>query len=164
MKLILNKNGLLLTAGTIFILAFLFLKTYMETIVGIPSPEFEAVRRFYWWLIVFGCGFLACLGGTLWILKDPPLFLFPGTVVVLGLFYMLVLTPFSTPDESAHFVSAYRLSSQFMGKQAVADDGFLAQATEEEKERISRGANVLVRSGDDVSSGLYPIGISWQAV
>lgn len=154
MKLILNKNGLLLTAGTIFILAFLFLKTYMETIVGIPSPEFEAVRRFYWWLIVFGCGFLACLGGTLWILKAPPLFLFPGTVLVLGLFYMLVLTPFSTPDESAHFVSAYRLSSQFMGKQAVADDGFLAQATEEEKERISRGANVLVRSGDDVP-GLY---------
>ncbi|WP_024293352.1 DUF2142 domain-containing protein [Lacrimispora indolis] len=153
-KLILNKKGLWLTGGTILLLAFLFIKTYMETIVRIPSPEFEAVRRFYWWLIVFGCGFLACLGAALWILKTQPFLLFPGTVVVLGLFYMLVLTPFSTPDESAHFVSAYRLSSQLMGKAAVADDAFLAHATEEEKERIGRGANVLVRSGDDVT-GLY---------
>uniref|UniRef100_UPI000ABA67FA DUF2142 domain-containing protein n=1 Tax=Clostridium sp. NkU-1 TaxID=1095009 RepID=UPI000ABA67FA len=154
MKLILNKKGLLLTAGSIFFLAFLFIKTYEETIVGIPSPEFEAVRRFYWWLIVFGCGFLACLGAALWIIKTPTFFLFPGTVVILGLFYMLVLTPFSTPDEAAHFTSAYRLSSQLMGKPAVADDTFLSHATEEEKERISRGANVLVRSGDDVA-GLY---------
>lgn len=154
MKLILNKKGLGLTAGTILFLAFLFIKTYMETIAGIPSPEFEVVRRFYWWLIVFGCGFLACLGGVLWIIKSPPFCLFPMTVVILGLFYMLVLPPFSTPDEAAHFTSAYRLSSQLMGKQAVADEVFFSHAKEEEKERIKRGANVLVRSGDD-EPGLY---------
>ena len=114
MKLILNKKGLWLTAGTCLFLAFLFIKTYEETIVGIPSPEFEAVRRFYWWIIVFGCGFLVCLGAALWIVKTPTFLLFPGTVVILGLFYMLVLTPFSTPDEAAHFTSAYRLSSQVM--------------------------------------------------
>ena len=154
MKLILNKKGLWLTAGTCLFLAFLFIKTYEETIVGIPSPEFEAVRRFYWWIIVFGCGFLVCLGAALWIVKTPTFLLFPGTVVILGLFYMLVLTPFSTPDEAAHFTSAYRFSSQLMGKPAVADEAFLSHATEEEKERISRGANVLVRSGDD-APGLY---------
>lgn len=151
---ILNKKGLWLTAGSILLLAFLFIKNYMDTIVGIPSPEFEAVRRFYWWLIVFGCGFLACLGGALWISRNIYFWLFPLTLVILGLFYMMVLTPFAAPDEAAHFVSAYRLSSQLMGKPAVADETFLSQANEEERERISRGANVLVRSGDDVP-GLY---------
>ena len=64
-----NKKGLALTAGSILVLAFLFLLPYHKTIIGIPSPEFEAVRRFYWWLILAGCGFLFCLGAVLWISK-----------------------------------------------------------------------------------------------
>ena len=150
MNLIRNKKGLTLTAGSILLLAFLFLVPYKKTIIGIPSPAFEPVRRFYFWLIVLGCGFLFCLGALLWIKKKFSYGLYPVTVILLGLFYLLVLPPFSAPDEAAHFVSAYRLSSQIMGKQAVADEKFLSNATEEEKERISRGANVLVRSGDDV--------------
>lgn len=150
MNLIRNKKGLTLTAGSILLLAFLFLLPYQKTIIRIPSPAFEPVRRFYWWLIVFGCGFLFCLGALLWIKKKISDWIYPVIIVILGLFYILVLPPFSAPDEAAHFVSAYRLSSQIMGKQAVADDEFLLNATEEEKDRISRGANVLVRSGDDV--------------
>lgn len=146
-----NKGGLLLTAGTILLLVYLFLTTYMETIIGIPSPQSEAVRRFYWWIIVLGCGFLGLLGGGLWISRKTYGWMYPLTLVTLGLFYMLVLTPFSAPDEAAHFVSAYRLSSQMMGRQAVADKAFLAQASEKEQKRIARGANVLVRTGDDVS-------------
>lgn len=154
MKHIRIKKGLLLTAGSILLIAFLFINEYPDTIIGIPSPQYEAVRRFYWWLIVFGCGFLGLLGAALWISRKIYWWLFPAALVILGLFYMLVLTPFSTPDEAAHFVSAYRLSSQLMGKQAVADETFLAHAKEEERERIGRGANVLVRSGDD-APGLY---------
>lgn len=150
MNLIRNKKGLTLTAGSLLLLAFLFLLPYKKTIIGIPSPAFEAVRRFYWWLIVFGCGFLFCLGVLLWIKKKISDWMYPVIIVILGLFYILVLPPFSAPDEAAHFVSAYRLSSQIMGKQAVADDEFLSNATKEEKDRISHGANVLVRSGDDV--------------
>lgn len=150
MNLIRNKKGLTLTAGSILLLAFLFLLPYKKTIIGIPSPAFEAVRRFYWWLIVSGCGFLFCLGVLLWIKKKISDWMYPVIIVILGLFYILVLPPFSAPDEAAHFVSAYRLSSQIMGKQAVADDEFLSNATKEEKDRISHGANVLVRSGDDV--------------
>lgn len=149
MKAILSKKGLWLTAGSLLFLALIFLKPYEETIVGIPSPEYESVRRFYWWILVFGCGFLAALGTALWIRKENGPWLFPAVVVILGLFYMLVLTPFSAPDESAHFASAYRLSSQLMGKKAVADQAFLSQANEMERERISRGANVLVREQDD---------------
>lgn len=150
MNLIRNKKGLALTAGSILLLAFLFLLPYKKTIIGIPSPAFEPVRRFYWWLIMAGCGFLFFLGGVLWIKKKLSAYMVPVTVVILGLFYMMVFPPFSAPDEAAHFVSAYRLSSQIMGKQAVAEDDFLLHATKEEKERISRGANVLVREGDDV--------------
>lgn len=150
MNLIRNKKGLALTAGSILLLAFLFLSSYQETIIRIPSPAFEPVRRFYWWMIVFGCGFLFCLGALLWIKEKLSDWMYPVTIILLGLFYILVLPPFTAPDEAAHFISAYRLSSQIMGKQAVADEEFLSHATQEEKERISRGANVLVRSGDDV--------------
>lgn len=154
MKAILNKKGLWLTAGSILFLALIFIKTYRQTIIGIPSPEYEIVRRFYWWIIVFGCGFLAFTGAALWIKEEMSFWLFPLTLMVLGIFYMLVLTPFSAPDESAHFVSAYRLSSQMLGKKPVAGEEFRLGASEEERERLNRGANVLVREGDD-QPGLY---------
>ncbi len=154
MKRLLRTKGLWLAAGSILLLMFLFVRTYMKTIVGIPSPEFEPVRRFYWWFIVFGCGFLAALAFLLWIKDVFNQWLFPLVVIGLGTFYLFALTPFTAPDEAAHFVTAYRLSSQMMGKQAVAGDDFFKHATPEEKERLKKGANVLVRSGDDVS-GLY---------
>jgi len=153
-KRLLRTKGLWLAAGSILLLMFLFVRTYLKTIVGIPSPEFEPVRRFYWWFIVFGCGFLAALAFLLWIKDIFKQWLFPLVVMGLGTFYLFALTPFSAPDEAAHFVSAYRLSSQMMGKQAVAGEEFLKHATPEEKERVKKGANVLVRSGDDVL-GLY---------
>lgn len=154
MKAVLKHKGFWLTIGSLLFLAVIFLKTYMETILRIPSPEYETVRRFYWWIILFGCGFLALLGGGLWIKRETPSWLFPAVLIILGIFYMLVLTPFSAPDESAHFTSAYRLSNQLMGKKPVADRDFLLTADEAEKERISRGANVLVREGDD-QTGLF---------
>lgn len=146
-----NKKGLALTAGSILVLAFLFLLPYHKTIIGIPSPEFEAVRRFYWWLILAGCGFLFCLGAVLWISKKLYHWMYPVVILILGVFYLIALPPFTAPDEAAHFISSYRLSSQIMGKQAVADEDYLSRATKEEKDRIDHGANVLVRSGDDVN-------------
>ncbi|MFT4104676.1 MAG: DUF2142 domain-containing protein [Lacrimispora sp.] len=149
MKSIRNKKALALVAGTLLVLVLLFFKTFPEIIVRIPSPEYESVRSLYRWLLIFGSGFLVCQGIALWVLPKTGQWFFPLTVVILGIFYMFVLPPFSAPDEAVHFTSAYRLSSQLMGKPAVADEEFLAQASEEEKKRISRGANVLVRSGDD---------------
>lgn len=154
MKRLIRTKGLWLAAGSILLLMFLFVRTYMKTIVGIPSPEFEPVRRFYWWMIVFGCGFLAAFAFLLWIREAVFPWLYPIVVIGLGFFYLFALTPFSAPDEAAHFVSAYRLSSQLMGKPAVADEAFLKSASIQEQERIKKGANVLVRSGDDVP-GLY---------
>lgn len=143
-----NKKGLLLTAATVFFILFIFLKPYADTVVMIPSPANEAVRKLYLWVILLGCGFLLFLGGCLWIGKERPVWLFPVTLVVLGLFYMVVLAPFASPDEARHFAGAYRLSSQIMGVQAVADDAFYENATEKEREYIDRGGNVLVREQD----------------
>jgi uncharacterized membrane protein len=145
-----NKKGLALTAGSILVLAFLFLLPYHKMIIGIPSPEFESVRRFYWWLILAGCGFLFCLGAVLWISKKLYSWIYPVVLVILGVFYLVALPPFTAPDEAVHFVSAYRLSSTLIGKPAVADQDFLENSTKEEKDRINQGANVLVRDGDDV--------------
>lgn len=154
MKHILTRKGLWLTAGSVLFLIFLFLVPYPQTIVRIPSPEFEVVRRFYWYLMMAGCGFLLCLGAVLWISPKTSFWVYPGTLLVLGMFYMMVLTPFSAPDEAAHFISAYRLSNQMMGKTPVASSTFFINPSDEEKERIRQGANVLVRRGDDVP-GLY---------
>jgi uncharacterized membrane protein len=145
---ILSKKGLWLVAASLFFLWLFFLKPYAEAVIRIPSPEYEHIRKFYLWIIRLGCGFLLFIGACLWIKKKPSLWVFPAAVVGLGLFYMMVLPPFSVPDEAVHFVSAYRLSSQIMGKPATADKDFYNQATQEEKELIEKGGSVLVRKQD----------------
>lgn len=121
----------------------------------IPSPEYESVRLFYIWVMRIGMIGLAALAGILWFCKRVPKFLFPATVVALGLLYMVVLPPFSAPDEPLHFVSAYQLSSAMMGKQSMADEEFAKTATEWEKECLEHGGRVLVRE-EDGQKGPYP--------
>ena len=146
-KRILKCRGLWYAAASVVLLYFLYLKTYDDLIVRIPSPEFDNVRRFYWWMMVAGCGFLLFEGVCLWTGKKK-LWLFPLTAVFLVLFYMAVLPPFSAPDEQRHFVTAYRISSEMMGQKSVADEAFLSEATAKEKEIVENGGTVLVRAGD----------------
>lgn len=144
-----KQGGLWMAAATILFLLLVFVKPYRNVIDAIPSPEYESVRLFYLWILRLGIVFLAALAGVQWFTKKRPVWLFPVTVLCLGLFYMAVLPPFSAPDEPRHFVSAYRLSNQIMGKQAAADEEFLATATDQEKEYIAHGGNVLVREQDN---------------
>ena len=147
-KKIAGQSGLWMAAAAILFLLIVFVKPYHNVIDAIPSPEYESVRLFYIWVLRLGIVFLAVLAGILWIYGKKPGWLFPATVICLGLFYMMILPPFSAPDEPRHFVSAYRLSNQIMGKQAVADEAFLSSASDKEKEYIARGGNVLVREQD----------------
>ena len=124
-KKIAGQSGLWMAAAAILFLLIVFVKPYHNVIDAIPSPEYESVRLFYIWVLRLGIVFLAVLAGILWIYGKKPGWLFPATVICLGLFYMMILPPFSAPDEPRHFVSAYRLSNQIMGKQAVADEGRL---------------------------------------
>ena len=58
----------------------------------IPSPEYESVRLFYIWVMRIGMIGLAALAGILWFCKRVPKFLFPATVVALGLLYMVAVS------------------------------------------------------------------------
>ena len=147
-KEIAGQSGLWMAAATILFLIVVFVKPYHSVIDAIPSPEYESVRLFYIWILRLGILFLAVLAGILWVYGKKPGWLFPVTIICLGFFYMMILPPFSAPDEPRHFVSAYRLSNQIMGKEAVADESLLLSASDQEKEYIARGGNVLVREQD----------------
>lgn len=143
-----GQSGLWLAVASIAFLFILFVKPYRTVIDAIPSPEYESVRLFYIWVLRLGIVFLILLAGVLWFYGRKPSWLFPVTLTVLGIFYMFILPPFAAPDEPVHFVSAYRLSNQMMGKQAAADEEFFLTATDKEKEYFARGGNVLVREQD----------------
>lgn len=49
------------------------------------------------------------------------LFLLMG--ICLGVLYIFILPPYSTPDEQAHIYTAYAFSNSLMGKEAVNEDG-----------------------------------------
>lgn len=46
-------------------------------------------------------------------------------VLFWGAIYSLVFPPFSAPDESAHFATAYLLSSQILGQETVNEEGLV---------------------------------------
>lgn len=143
-----HRKGLLLPVVCLLFLLLVFVKPFQDVIVGIPSPQYEAVRLFYIWVLRLGILFLILLAGVLWLWGKRPFWLFPTVVVILGIFYMAVLPPFSAPDEARHFVSAYRLSSELMGRQAVVDKEFAVSASLEERKAMEKGGRVLVREGD----------------
>ncbi|MDO4266839.1 MAG: DUF2142 domain-containing protein [Eubacteriales bacterium] len=59
--------------------------------------------------------------GTVLSDRLPGIYLLAG--FGFGLLYLLVLPPLSAPDEISHYISAYELSSRFLGKEATAPDG-----------------------------------------
>ncbi|MDO4294993.1 MAG: DUF2142 domain-containing protein [bacterium] len=69
---------------------------------------------------------LAGLLGWLFSKKKCPLSgLFVLCSLSLGTLYLFVLPPLSAPDEIRHYISAYQLSNQLMGKAAVDEEGFV---------------------------------------
>lgn len=69
---------------------------------------------------------VALLGFLLFYLKNWKLehiFLVAG--LCMGLFYTVVLPPLSAPDEVSHYISAYKLSNQLMGKKAAEEHGLV---------------------------------------
>lgn len=51
--------------------------------------------------------------------------------LLLGSLYLFILPPLSAPDEWAHYVSAYKVSNQFMGIEAVDEKGHVMVQAEE---------------------------------
>lgn len=56
--------------------------------------------------------------------------IFVSFVLVMGVMYMLLLPPYSVPDEASHFVSAYAQSSRLMGEKVLDEEGLVIVADE----------------------------------
>ena len=56
-------------------------------------------------------------------LKVEQIFLFMG--ILFGVLYMVVLPPFTTPDEAVHVDTSYYYSSKILGQQAVDENGYV---------------------------------------
>lgn len=52
--------------------------------------------------------------------------------ILLGTLYLFVLPPLSAPDEIRHYISAYQVSNQLMGKTAADEDGYVYIRTEDD--------------------------------
>ncbi|MCI9569403.1 MAG: DUF2142 domain-containing protein [Lachnospiraceae bacterium] len=77
-----------------------------------------------------------------WFVREKPLSSYaPLLIFVSGCLYMLVLAPLSAPDEIAHFMSAYKVSSHMLGQSAVDEGGF-----------------ILIRREDDFLQNIYGAG------
>lgn len=71
------------------------------------------------WLCFLCAGlFVTVLAGGILLLQSKLKLhqVFAVTVFWMGILYMLVLPPLSAPDEVAHYISAYKLSSQMLGE------------------------------------------------
>lgn len=74
-----------------------------------------------------------------WLHREKPLSsCAPFLIFAAGCFFSFVLAPLSAPDEIAHFMSAYKVSSHMLGQPAVDEDGF-----------------VLIRVEDDFLQNIY---------
>lgn len=82
-----------------------FLKTYF---VGIAIVLFLMLGLVWWFGIVRKC-------------RLERLFLIMGTC--LGLLYIFILPPYTTPDEMSHINTAYYYSSTLLGEEALKQDG-----------------------------------------
>lgn len=47
---------------------------------------------------------------------------FLAASLVFGMAYSIVLPPFATPDESAHFISSYNISSSMLGREKISEE------------------------------------------
>ena len=68
---------------------------------------------------------------------------FPLIILFLGLGYMFVLLPFSSPDELTHYLSAYRIADLFAGKLTPLGDPRLIMRTEDYLFTAARQKEIL---------------------
>lgn len=109
----------------LFVLAVLALLHYMDARAGaVESGDLWLVSRY----LLVACVSLGMAGIAGAFLLPGRLRLetvFVPVALVFGLLYMTVLPPLSAPDEIRHYISAYQLSSQILGRPATTKDGYV---------------------------------------
>lgn len=113
------------------------------------KPVFNNIIPFF--TVIASVSVVFCLFSGIWIKRMKKVNWGAVTFtacMVLGVLYMFILPPLSAPDEGAHFVTAYRLSNQIMGKTVTNDEG-----------------RVLVREGDvDGHITAYPDAATYEYI
>lgn len=89
------------------------------------TGKYSFVKVLYWGVIVLSCvAIVACfLFFFKWKLPVERLFLL--VVGGFGILYMLILPPFSAPDELVHFSTSYNVSNLMMGKGDSDASGYI---------------------------------------
>ncbi len=82
------------------------------------NGDCHALIVFYWLLVTLGTA-LVIATTFLVAVKASAHVSFVVVGLLVGLLYMLVIPPYGTPDENAHFVTTYANSSRILGKKAV---------------------------------------------
>lgn len=98
-------------------------------------PEYHRIWIGYLLLMVIFLVFMVLLAVQLFIrplLKKLTVNMVVISVVALfGMVYMFVLPPMSAADEIRHYLTAYKLSNQMMGKEAATPEGYVYMRTED---------------------------------
>lgn len=92
------------------------------------------VTVIFWIAAAAFTAFLVLLYFLVFMKKKSVATVFLVCVLFLGVNYMLMMTPYSSYDEPAHFDTAYRYSNQLMFKgHATEDGGYLKRAEDSQK-------------------------------
>lgn len=104
---------------------------YSPLMLQILAETNSFIWGYYWLLavvisILLGVIFFGCFHFQL---RLETLFVLAASC--LGILYLLVLPPYSSPDEGRHVATAYRLSSVILGEQQNDDDAFVMRRAED---------------------------------
>lgn len=119
--------------GTLFI-------AYIGSAFGIHPitavvPEYHRTWLFYLLLMAVFFVYMALLAVQLFlrpILKKLTAnMIIISMVALFGMVYMFVLPPMSAADEIRHYLTAYKLSNQMMGKEAATPEGYVYMRAED---------------------------------
>lgn len=114
---------LLFLAGLLLVAAGVLLSSLSE--VRVNSAAFPAVPAFYLCLVVLLLAAIGICGIVFLYLRKKPRLEICAAILMLffGMIYMLVVLPFSSPDERSHYMTAYVLSDYMLGQEAFSADG-----------------------------------------
>lgn len=146
----LKKAGALYPA-TALLLVLLFFKHLLDVKDGVFETGDSWLMTNYW-LLAAGV-FAAVLGaGYLFLMKKEwkleRIFLICG--LCFGALYLLVLPPLCAPDEGSHYISAYKLSNQIMGKNPTHPDGHVLIRARDLQVEDLMGVDTAYKSGEKV--------------
>ena len=121
MKRRLLSPGLPVVLGILFLLTALWY--YFDISLSASLLQAPFLKKQYILLFAAGALFLSLCWFLFYQSRLPLENIFFILSVGLGCLYMGVFQGLSAPDEAAHYITAYKLSSQITGKPATVEDG-----------------------------------------